>query len=50
MTDQELSKFIGDAENAFSREHTQWIVRKDNQCPYQLGQRGPAAQLDREPP
>lgn len=30
MTDQELSKFIGDAENAFSREHTQWIARKDN--------------------
>lgn len=30
MTDGELSKFIGDAENAFSREHTQWIARKDN--------------------
>ncbi len=29
MTDVELSKFIGDAENAFSREHTQWIARKD---------------------
>lgn len=30
MSDDELSKFIGDAENAFSREHTQWIARKDN--------------------
>ena len=30
MTDDELSKFIGDSENAFSREHTQWIARKDN--------------------
>lgn len=30
MSDEELSKFIGDAENAFSREHTQWIARKDN--------------------
>lgn len=30
MTDEELSKFVGDAENAFSREHTQWIARKDN--------------------
>ncbi len=30
MTDLELSKFIGDSENAFSREHTQWIARKDN--------------------
>lgn len=29
-TDEELSKFIGDAENAFSREHTQWVARKDN--------------------
>lgn len=28
-TDDELSKFVGDAENAFSREHTQWIARKD---------------------
>lgn len=23
------SEFVGDAENAFSREHTQWIARKD---------------------
>jgi hypothetical protein len=30
MTDDELSKFVGDAENAFSREHTQWIARKDS--------------------
>jgi len=30
MTDDELSSFIGDAENAFSREHTQWIARRDN--------------------
>lgn len=30
MTDDDLSKFVGDAENAFSREHTQWIARKDN--------------------
>lgn len=29
MTDTELSKFVGDAENAFSREHTQWVARKD---------------------
>lgn len=29
MTDVELSKFVGDTENAFSREHTQWIARKD---------------------
>lgn len=28
--DDELSKFVGDAENAFSREHTQWEARKDN--------------------
>lgn len=30
MSDDQLSRFIGDAENAFSREHTQWIARKDN--------------------
>jgi hypothetical protein len=30
MSDDEFSKFVGDAENAFSREHTQWIARKDN--------------------
>ncbi len=29
MTANELSKFVGDAENAFSREHTQWIARRD---------------------
>lgn len=28
-TDDQLSKFVGDAENAFSREHTQWIARRD---------------------
>lgn len=28
-TDDDLSEFIGDAENAFSREHTQWVARKD---------------------
>lgn len=26
----ELSRFVMDAENAFSREHTQWVARKDN--------------------
>lgn len=25
-----FSDFVGDAENAFSREHTQWIARKDS--------------------
>jgi hypothetical protein len=30
MTDAELSQFVGDAENAFSREHTQWVARKDS--------------------
>lgn len=29
MKTDELSKFVGDAENAFSREHTQWTARKD---------------------
>ena len=29
MTDEELSIFVGDSENAFSREHTQWAARKD---------------------
>lgn len=29
MEDGELSVFVGDAENAFSREHTQWIARRD---------------------
>lgn len=28
-TDDDLSKFVSDAENAFSREHTQWVARKD---------------------
>ena len=28
--DEGLSKFVGDAENAFSREHTQWEARKDS--------------------
>lgn len=30
MTELELSQFIGDSENAFSREHTQWIARRDS--------------------
>lgn len=28
-TDEEFSLYVGDAENAFSREHTQWVARKD---------------------
>ncbi|HDR1160290.1 TPA: DUF4231 domain-containing protein [Pasteurella multocida] len=28
-TEPEFSKFVGDAENAFSREHTQWAARRD---------------------
>lgn len=28
-TEREFSAFVGDAENAFSREHTQWVARKD---------------------
>lgn len=28
-TNEELSLFVSDAENAFSREHTQWVARKD---------------------
>lgn len=28
-SDESFSKFVGDAENAFSREHTQWVARKD---------------------
>lgn len=31
--EESLSEFVQDAENAFSREHTQWIARKDQ--PYQ---------------
>jgi len=27
--EEELSQFVGDTENAFSREHTQWIARRD---------------------
>jgi hypothetical protein len=27
--DDAFSRFVGDAENAFSREHTQWVARKD---------------------
>lgn len=27
--DQDFSVFVGDAENAFSREHTQWVARRD---------------------
>lgn len=30
MTNAEFSSFVGDTENAFSREHTQWIARRDN--------------------
>jgi SMODS and SLOG-associating 2TM effector domain 3/SMODS and SLOG-associating 2TM effector domain 1 len=29
VTDEQFSKFVGDAENAFSREHTQWVARRD---------------------
>lgn len=29
-TEKQHSNFIKDAENAFSREHTQWFARKDN--------------------
>lgn len=28
-TDEAFSLFVGDAENAFSREHTQWVARQD---------------------
>lgn len=28
-TEADFSLFVGDAENAFSREHTQWVARKD---------------------
>ena len=28
-SDAELCRFVKDAENAFSREHTQWVARKD---------------------
>jgi uncharacterized membrane protein YjjB (DUF3815 family) len=26
---EEFSRFVQDSENAFSREHTQWVARKD---------------------
>lgn len=29
MDERALSLFVGDAENAFSREHTQWVARRD---------------------
>jgi hypothetical protein len=29
MTESEFSQFVGDAEMAFSREHTQWTARRD---------------------
>lgn len=29
-TEDAFSRFVGDAENAFSREHTQWLARRDN--------------------
>lgn len=29
-SDQKFSLFVGDAENAFSREHTQWAARRDH--------------------
>lgn len=28
--EEQLSEFVSNTENAFSREHTQWIARKDN--------------------
>lgn len=28
-SEEQFSKFVGDAENAFSREHTQWAARRD---------------------
>lgn len=29
-SDEKLSNYVKDSENAFSREHTQWVARKDN--------------------
>lgn len=29
-TDEEFSEFVKDAENAFSREHTQWVARQNS--------------------
>jgi len=28
-TEKEFSNFVNDTENAFSREHTQWVARRD---------------------
>jgi len=28
-TEEEFSDFVGDSENAFSREHTKWVARRD---------------------
>jgi hypothetical protein len=30
MSEDNFSQFVGDAESAFSREHTQWVARKDS--------------------
>jgi len=30
--EEELSHFVSDTENAFSREHTQWAARRDTRC------------------
>jgi hypothetical protein len=30
ITPDNFSSFVGDAENAFSREHTQWVARQDS--------------------
>lgn len=30
-SEEKLAEFIADSENAFSREHTQWLARKDSQ-------------------
>ena len=29
-SEEQLSDLVSNTENAFSREHTQWIARKDN--------------------
>ena len=29
-SEEDLSNFVADAENAFSREHTQWVARRDH--------------------
>jgi hypothetical protein len=31
-SEDELSQFVSDTENAFSREHTQWAARRDARC------------------